>query len=199
MTKIRKKWLFGFSIFFGLILLVFASFLLTRKPAALSLNSHPGPTPNEGSGTAAFTADTGNTEISRHGGESPNQRSTQSSADAAASQDFSGVTTVDPSLSSTAPTPEMTPAQKKESTSPLPLIFKPVDPHSLKITPGQQQVLDRLQQNFLDQIGGADQDPNDPQYRQRWEEARPLIDQQLKAQLGQEFFIRYETAIAKKP
>jgi len=93
----------------------------------------------------------------------------------------------------------MTPAQKKESTSPLPLVFKPVDQHSLKITPEQQKVLDRLQQNFLEQIGGANQDPNDPQYRQRWEEARPLIDEQLKAQLGQDFFIEYETATVNKP
>jgi hypothetical protein len=199
MTNIREKWFLGFSILFGLILLGFAGFLLARKPASLSLNSRLTPTPNEGSGTAAFTAETRDAKISRHSGESPNELSMLSSADAAASRDFSGVTTIDPSLSSTAPTPQMTPAQKKESTSPLPLAFKPVDQHSLKITPEQQEVLDRLQQNFLEQIGGANQDPNDPQYRQRWEEARPLIDEQLKAQLGQDFFIQYETATVNKP
>jgi len=188
MTKIRKKWLFGFSILFGLILLGFAGFLLTRKPAALSLNSHPTPTSNEGSGTAAYTADTG---------ESPNELSTQSSADARAPRDFSGVTTIDPTSSSTVPTPQMAPAENKES--PLPLVFQPVDPRSMEITPEQQEVLDWLQQNFLDQISDANQDPNDPQYRQRWEEARPLIDEQLKLQLGQDFFIRYEMATVKKP
>ena len=185
---------------FGLILLGFASYLLTRKPAALSLNSHLTSTQNEGSGTAAFTTDAGKAEISQSGAESPNERPTQSSssADGPASRDFSGVTTIDPTLPSAASTPQMTPAQKKKSTSPLPLVFQPVDPQAFKITPEQQEVLDRLQQDFLDQIGGANQDPNDPQYLARWKEAEPLIEEQLKAQLGQDFFLNYQIAAGQQ-
>ena len=185
---------------FGLILLGFASYLLTPKPAALSLNSHLASTQNGGSGTAAFTADAGKAEISQFGGEPPNEGPTQSSssADGPASRDFSGVTTIDPALSSAAPTPQTTPAQKKESTVPLPLVFQPVDSHAFKITPEQQEVLDRLQQDFLDQIGGANQDPNDPQYLARWKEAEPLIEEQLKQQLGQDFFLNYELAAGQQ-
>jgi len=50
----------------------------------------------------------------------------------------------------------------------------------------------------LDEVGGADQDPKDPQYRQRWEQARPLFDQRLKAQLGQRFFLNYQTAAGQE-
>jgi hypothetical protein len=199
MTSMRKKSLLGFLILFGVLLLGFGGYLLTRKPAALSINSNPTSAPNEGPRAAALTADTGKAEIYRPGGESPNERvATESSADAEASQDFSGVTTIDPALSSTAPTPQKTPERKKESTAPLPLVFQPVDPHAFKITPEQQEILDRLQQNFLDQIGGANRDPNDPQYLARWKEARPLIDEQLKAQLGQDFFQRYQLAVAQR-
>ena len=68
----------------------------------------------------------------------------------------------------------------------------------MKITPEQQKIIDELQQSFLDQIGDANQDPNDPQYRERWEQARPFIDQELKAQLGQTFFLQYEAATGQR-
>jgi len=192
------NWLFRFSILFGIILVGLCGYLLTRKPGTFSINSHPTPAPNEDRGAEAFTADTDKGETSRLGGESPSEQRTESSTDGQASRDFSGVTTIDPTLSSTAPTPQMTPAQKKESTAPLPLVFQPVDPHSLKITPEQQEVLDRLRQNFLDQISGVNQDLNDPQYLARWKEAQPLINEQLKTQLGQDFFVKYETAAGQQ-
>ena len=94
--------------------------------------------------------------------------------------------------------PQRTPEKKKESSSPFPLVFQTVDPQAFKISPEQQAILDRLQQNFLDQIGGANQDPNDPQYLARWKEAQPLINEQLKAQLGQDFFLKYETAAGQR-
>src|SRR5271169_6657085 len=103
MTSMRKKWLFGFSIVFGVILLGFCGYLLTRKPAALSVNSHPTSAPNERPGAAALTDDTGKAEISGPVGESPNERATDSSPDAESSRDFSGITTIDPTLSSGGP------------------------------------------------------------------------------------------------
>lgn len=68
----------------------------------------------------------------------------------------------------------------------------------MKITPEQQQVIDELQESFLDEVGGADQDPNDPQYRQRWEQVRPLFDQRLRMQLGQSFYLKYEIAAGQQ-
>jgi hypothetical protein len=116
------------------------------------------------------------------------------------SKDFSGITTLDPAKPAASSTPEAsTPAPEQKTTAPLPLVFQRVDPKSMKIPPDQQKIIDQLQQSFLDQIGGANQDPNDPQYRERWEQARPLIDQELKAQLGQQFFLQYEAAAGKRP
>ena len=196
----RMKWLFRFSILFGIILVGFCGHLLTRKTGTFSIDAHPTSAPNENRGAVAFTADTGKAETFRPGSESPNEHATESPADDAkkASQDFSGVTTVDPSSRLTSSAPQKTPEQKKESTSPLPLVFQTVDRQTFKISPEQQEILDRLQQNFLDQIGGADQDPNDPQYLARWKEAQPLINEQLKAQLGQDFFLKYETAAGQR-
>jgi len=116
------------------------------------------------------------------------------------SKDFSGITTLDPAKSAASSTPETsTPAPEQKTTAPLPLVFRRIDPKLMKITPDQQKIIDQLQQSFLDQIGDANQDPNDPQYRERWEQARPLIDQQLKAQLGQQFFLQYDAAAGQRP
>src|SRR5271165_1242860 len=129
----------------------------------------------------------------------PTRHDAGPSSDGNQSNDFSGITTLDPAKPAASSTPEASapePAQK--TTAPLPLVFRSVDPNSMKITPDQQKVIDRLQQSFLDQIGDANQDPNDPAYRERWEQARPLIDQQLKAQLGQTFFLQYEAAAGQR-
>jgi len=198
----KKKWLFGFSILSGVLFLYFASHLLTRKPAALSINAQPTSAANKSQGTAAFAADAGKAELSRPD-ETPSQYATESSTNSGASpdfasRDFSGVTTIDPALSSTPPTPQKAPEQKKESTAPLPLVFQPVDSKAFKMTPNEKEILDRLQQNFLDEIGGTDQNPNDPQYLAQWKEARSLIDEQLKAQLGQNFFLNYQTAAGQQ-
>ena len=115
------------------------------------------------------------------------------------SKDFSGITTLDPATPAASSTPEAsTPAPEQKTTAPLPLVFRRIDPKLMKITPDQQKIIDQLQQSFLDQIGDANQDPNDPQYRERWEQARPLIDQQLKAQLGQQFFLQYDAAAGQR-
>ena len=121
------------------------------------------------------------------------------SSDGNESKDFSGITTSDPAKQAASSTPAAsTPEPEQKTTAPLPLVFLPVDPKSMKITPDQQKIIDQLQQSFLDQIGDANQDPNDPQYRERWEQARPFIDQELKAQLGQPFFLQYEAAAGQR-
>ena len=121
------------------------------------------------------------------------------SSDSNESKDFSGITTLDPAKPApSSPPATSTPEPKQKTTAPLPLVFQPVDPKWMKITPEQQKIIDQLQQSFLDQIGDANQDPNDPQYRERWEQARPFIDQELKAQLGQPFFLQYEAATGQR-
>ena len=80
---------------------------------------------------------------------------------------------------------------------PLPVVLQSVDSGLLNITPEQQKVIERLRQTFVDMVGGSDQDPNDLQYLERWQKAQPAINELLKAQLGQQFFLSYETAAAQ--
>jgi hypothetical protein len=192
----RTKWFVRFSVLIGLVFLGAMSYLLTRNGPDLSKDSHPASNSDSLSSNASITNEAGNESSSERAGESMSRRARETAGRGESSWDFSGVTTIDPALATAAPTP--IPEPKPKSTAPLPLVFQPVDPGYLKITPDQQQVIDELQQGFLDEVGGADQDPNDPQYRQRWEQVRPLFDQRLKTQLGQQFFLKYQIAAGQQ-
>lgn len=72
-----------------------------------------------------------------------------------------------------------------------PLVFQDVNPAALNLTSGQQEVISRLRQQFVDQIGGTNQDPNDPDYLARWQKAQRLMDDTLRGTLGIKFFVNY--------
>ena len=72
-----------------------------------------------------------------------------------------------------------------------PLVFQDVNPSALNLTSGQQEVISRLRQQFIDQIGGTNQDPNDPDYLARWQKAQRLMDDTLRGSLGIKFFVNY--------
>jgi hypothetical protein len=111
---------------------------------------------------------------------------------------FSGIkSTLDPSLAVTSPGSHPNSEAEKEAAMPLPVVLQSVDSGLLNITPEQQKVIERLRQTFVDMVGGSDQDPNDLQYLERWQKAQPAINELLKAQLGQQFFLSYETAAAQ--
>jgi hypothetical protein len=197
-VKIRRSFL---TIPFILILFGWGIYLATR-PAETSVTERDSPLAlNRPEAVAAANpnGDTSRYRLAEEASELPASPSMRhdggASSDGNESKDFSGVTTLDPAkpAPSFAPTAS-TPEARQKTTAPLPLVFQPVDPKWMKITPEQQKIIDQLQQSFLDQLGNANQDPNDPQYRERWEQARPLIDQELKAQLGQQFFLQYEAA-----
>jgi hypothetical protein len=103
--------------------------------------------------------------------------------------EFSGFTTSDRPIVSSTPSP--TP---KEEEAPLPLALKSVDPTALQITREQQQIINELRQSFIERLAAAELNPDDPRYAALWEQLQPEIDQQLRAQLGQEFFLQYERA-----
>jgi hypothetical protein len=77
-----------------------------------------------------------------------------------------------------------------------PLVFQDVDPSTLQLTDMQKQVISRLRQQFIDQIGGTNQDPNDPAYLARWQKAQHGIDDTLRGTLGIKFYVNYRLQAA---
>jgi hypothetical protein len=74
----------------------------------------------------------------------------------------------------------------------LPLAFVNVDTNTLELGESQQAVLDAMRRRFVDEIGGTNQDPNDPQYAERWQQAQPEIDARLKVMLGYETYRQFQ-------
>src|SRR5262249_31585428 len=49
-----------------------------------------------------------------------------------------------------------------------------------------------LRQEFIEEIGGYDQNVSDPEYYRRWGEAQQLLDEEVRTQLGEEAFNRLQ-------
>jgi len=75
-----------------------------------------------------------------------------------------------------------------------PLAFT-VDPRNL--TPRQQTALATIQDQFLNAIGDADQDPADPAYRERWMDAQFIADETYEALFGWTAFSQMQLARAR--
>jgi hypothetical protein len=71
-----------------------------------------------------------------------------------------------------------------EAPSVMPVVLRDVDLSGLNLSAGQSNVIAGLRQKFVDEVGGANQDPGDPAYRERWNQAQANADDRLKAMLG---------------
>ena len=60
---------------------------------------------------------------------------------------------------------------------------------SLNLNETQLAKLDALRQNFVDAIGGPNQNPSDPAYLQRWQTAQQMSDQQFILDFGTQAFM----------
>lgn len=65
-----------------------------------------------------------------------------------------------------------------------PLVMQTVNLDALALTAAQKTAVQELQQQFIQAIGGLNQNPSDPVYLRRWQQAQPQSDFQLKAMLG---------------
>jgi len=72
---------------------------------------------------------------------------------------------------------------------PMPLALQPLDPQSLNLSPQELLFINEVRQEFVDDIGGTNQDPNDPAYLQRWQAALRKSDSMMSALLGP---VRYQ-------
>lgn len=80
----------------------------------------------------------------------------------------------------------------------MPLVFQDVDPAALHLTDAQVAIINGIKQDFLQQIGGMNQDPNDPAYRQKWMPAQRQADDMLKGMLGSTFVQNYELQVMQQ-
>jgi hypothetical protein len=80
----------------------------------------------------------------------------------------------------------------------LPLVFQNVDLAALNLNSEQVQEISSLRQDFLDQIGGPNQNPNDPNYLQNWQLSQPEIDDILKGYLGINKYMQYQVMLANQ-
>lgn len=88
------------------------------------------------------------------------------------------------------------PAPETLEQAPLPLVLQMAE-HTESAnapTPSQADALAALRQDFLSAIGGANQDPNDPAYLQRWLRAERESDEQFRLLFGNSAFLAFQMA-----
>jgi hypothetical protein len=76
----------------------------------------------------------------------------------------------------------------------LPLVFHEIDSSVVNLNPEQAQAVNDLRQKFIQDVGGLNQDPNDPAYSQRWQASQPQADLDLCGMLGINAFQGYQIA-----
>jgi len=79
----------------------------------------------------------------------------------------------------------------ENSPAVLPLVFRNIT-NAVELSEQQLQTFAELQKKFVEDLGGIDQDPSDPAYRQKWQVAQQTSDDLLLALLGGEFYLNYE-------
>jgi hypothetical protein len=75
-----------------------------------------------------------------------------------------------------------------------PLALQNLDLTALNLNTDQQQIIDSVREEFLEEIGDAHQDTNDPAYRARWQRAQADADNTLEAELGSNLYSQYQLA-----
>ena len=82
----------------------------------------------------------------------------------------------------------------------IPIAFQGGDLYSGQLVLDQRQieVINELRQKFRDDLANSSQDPTDPAYLKRWQEAQRENDNLLSGLLGGQFFLDYQIQ-AKEP
>jgi hypothetical protein len=84
----------------------------------------------------------------------------------------------------------------KEQPILMPLVFQNVDLAQLNLNPDQLQAVEDLRRRFVDEIGGLQQNPTDPAYREKWVRSQPGIDNDLRGMIGITAFQDYQIIAA---
>ena len=65
----------------------------------------------------------------------------------------------------------------------MPLVFQEIGPSDLQFSAEHLRVVNDLRQRFIDEVG-ANQNPNDPVYLERWQRSQPEVDADLRGMIG---------------
>lgn len=65
-------------------------------------------------------------------------------------------------------------------------------PPSLGLTEQQNATLEKLRHDFVAAVGGVDQDPANPEYARRWQEAQLSSDQLFRLHFGEAAFVQMQ-------
>lgn len=74
----------------------------------------------------------------------------------------------------------------------VPLVLRKVDLASLNLDENRMKFISELREGFVKEIGGYNQDQNDPEYRKRWQKAQAESDALLHAMLGNRAYQEYQ-------
>jgi hypothetical protein len=93
------------------------------------------------------------------------------------------------------PAPQPAPQPQQElARAQMPLVFQNLDLDALMLQEGQREGIEELRQMFLAELGGTNQDPNDPAYYERWKKAQSDVDSMLPGMIGGEAFMKMQAA-----
>jgi hypothetical protein len=73
-----------------------------------------------------------------------------------------------------------------------PLVFQNVNLDAMGFNKSQKAAVQQVQQQFVNDIGGANQNPNDPAYLARWQKAQTDADDMLRGLLGSQAYMAYK-------
>jgi hypothetical protein len=94
---------------------------------------------------------------------------------------------------SSAPPGSATP--KESEPARMPLLFQTQALASLGLSDEQREELGELAQQFIQEIGGANQNPNDPTYLARWQQAQPKFDALIVNVIGRRALVNLDQAM----
>jgi hypothetical protein len=106
---------------------------------------------------------------------------------AAAGQDISGPIVLKSAAAPASSTPS------GNTSAGVPLAFTAFD-NGASASPSQASTLRQLQTDFVNDLGGANQNPNDPAYAQNWQSALLQSDARFRQQFGWQAFVQAEVA-----
>ena len=90
--------------------------------------------------------------------------------------------TYPPRAGASAPPVSSNPETAQQNVSVPLLLVAP--PSSKPLDPDQQEIMKSLVKEFVASIGGPNQDPNNPEYLRKWQQAQDNFDNLLRVKLG---------------